>query len=98
MSEDIRFETITIEGDRPSDKRDGVAVIRDGRQVAVIPEAERLDRALSLPLDKIEHIVNNLRTVMLSTLDREPTRDEEDFWHAVLDFQRNQKQSRKASD
>lgn len=85
MSEEIRFETVTIKGDTPGRDRDGVAVIRGGRQVAVLPEADRLNRALGQPLEEIEYIAKNLREL----LEREPTRDEREFWRAVLDLRRS---------
>ena len=84
MSEEIRFETITIKGRVPSQDRDGIAVIRGGRQVAVLPEADRLRRALSQPLEEIEHIATNLHEL----LKRDPTTDEREFWRAVLDYRR----------
>lgn len=86
MSAEIHFETVTLKGDTPGQRRDGVAVIRDGHQVAVLPEAARLDRALRLPLEEIEYIVNNLREL----LKRDPSPDEREFWRAVLDFRRSQ--------
>ena len=94
MGEDIRFETIKIRDKTRVQDRDGIAVIRDGHQVAVIPEADRLNRALSLPLEKVEYIANNLQAVMKAgTAGREPTPDEEEFWRAVWDFRRNQEQA-----
>jgi len=88
VNADVRFEKITIKGDTPKQDRDGVAVIRGGRRVAVLPEAARLDRALSQPLEDIEYIANNLGQV----LGREPTHNEREFWSAVLDFRRSQSQ------
>lgn len=88
MSGDVRFERVLITGDTPRENRDGVAVIRDGCCVAVLPEAARLDRALSQPLEDIEYIANNLRQV----LGREPTDNEQEFWRAVRDFRRSQSQ------
>jgi len=88
VSGDVRFEKVTIKGDTPRENRDGVAVIRGGRCVAVLPEAARLDRALSQPLEDIEYIANNLGQV----LGREPTHNEREFWRAVLDFRRSQSQ------
>lgn len=94
MSEDIRFETVKIRDKTRAQDRDGVAVIRDGRQVAVLPEVARLNRALSLPLEKVEYIANNLHAVMKSgAVGREPTSDEEEFWRAVLDFRYGQEQN-----
>jgi hypothetical protein len=60
MSGDVRFERVIIKGDTPKQNRDGVAAIRGGCCVAVLPEAARLDRALSQPLSDIEYIANNL--------------------------------------
>jgi len=88
MSERIRFETITMKDDTSGKDIDGLAVIRDGHQVAVLPEADRLNRALRLPLNEIEYIANNLREL----LNREPTLDEREFWRAILDFRRSQNQ------
>jgi hypothetical protein len=88
MSEDIRFETTTIRDDALGKDTDGVAVIRDGHRVAVLPEADRLNRALRLPLKEIEYIANNLREL----LSRDPTLDEQEFWRAILDFRRSQNQ------
>ena len=90
MSKQIRFETITIEGSIPGRHRDGIAVIRGGHRVAVLPEADRLRRALSLPLDEIEDIANNLGEALM----RNPTVDEQEFWQAVLDYRRSQSQRR----
>jgi hypothetical protein len=92
MSEEIRFETITIKGGKLSQDGDGIAVIRGGHQVAVLPEADRLSRALKLPLEEIEYTATNLRTMMRRVVNRDPTPDEEEFWRAVLDFRRGQNQ------
>ena len=85
MSEEIRFETVTIKDDMSSRPRDAIAVIRDGRQVAVLPEADRLNRALSLPVEEIEFILNNLGEL----LNREPTPAEREFWRAIFDFRQS---------
>jgi len=82
----IEFEEMKITDPLTKKQRDGVAVIRNGRQVALLPEADRLRRALALPLEEIEHIVNNFPVIM----NRQPTRDEREFWKAVLDFKRSQ--------
>ena len=82
----IKFEETTITDPQTNRDRDAVAVIRNGRQVAVLPEADRLRRALNLSLREIEHIVNNFPELM----NRLPTQDEREFWRAVLDFKRNQ--------
>lgn len=86
MTEPIKFEEIMITDPVTKKKSDAVAVIRNGRQVALLPEADRLRRALALPLEEIEHIVNNFPVIM----NRQPTRDEREFWKAVLDFKRSQ--------
>ena len=82
----IKFEETTITDPRTNRDRDAVAVIRNGRQVALLPEADRLRRALNLSLGEIEHIVNHFPELM----DRPPTQDEREFWKAVLDFKRSQ--------
>jgi len=84
----IEFEKVIITDPITKKKRDGVAVFRNGRQVALLPEADRLRRALSLPIEEIEHIVNNFPEIM----NRQPTRDERKFWKAILDFKRSQGQ------
>jgi len=89
MTERIEFEETKITDPVTKKERDGVAVIRNGRQVAVLREADRLRRALSLPLEEIEYIVNNFTRIMK----RQPTPDEREFWKAVFDFKRGQSQS-----
>lgn len=86
MAKRIKFEQTKITDPLTNKERDGVAVIRNGRQVALLPEADRLRRALALPLEDIEHIVNNFPVIM----NRQPTRDEKEFWKAVLDFKCSQ--------
>lgn len=86
MTEQIEFEDTKITNPESKQSRDAVAVIRNGRQVAVLPEADRLRRALALPLEEIEYIVDNFKTIMK----RQPTPDEREFWKAVLDFKRSQ--------
>jgi hypothetical protein len=85
----IEFEETTITDPQTNRDRDAVAVIRNGRQVALLPEADRLRRALSLSLEEIEHIVNHFPEIM----NRQPTRDEREFWRAVLEFKRSQDQA-----
>lgn len=80
----IQFEEVIITDPITKRGKDGVAVIRNGRQVALLPEADRLRRALALPSEEIEHIVNNFAAIM----NREPTHDEREFWKAVLEFKR----------
>jgi hypothetical protein len=86
MTERVEFEEAKITDPVTRKERDGVAVIRNGRQVALLPEADRLRRALALPLEEIEQVVNNFPAIM----NRQPTRDEKEFWKAVLDFKRSQ--------
>jgi len=88
MTERIKFEEVVITDPITSRKSDAVAVIRDGQQVALLPEADRLRRALGLPLQEVEDIVNNFSIIM----GREPTADEREFWRAILDFKRSQGQ------
>jgi hypothetical protein len=82
----IKFEETKITDPQTNRGRDAVAVIRNGCQVAVLPEADRLRRALNLSLGEIEYIVESFSQIM----NRQPTRDEKEFWKAVLDFKRNQ--------
>ena len=87
MSDKIEFKEVALEDPVTKQKKgDAIAVIRNGRQVALLPEADRLRRALGLPLEEIEHIVNNFTSIM----GREPTKDEKEFWKAVLDYKRSQ--------
>ena len=86
MTGRVEFEELIITDPITNKKWDAVVVIRKGRQVALLPEADRLRRALALPLEEIEHIVNNFPIIM----NRKPTRDEREFWKAVLDFKRSQ--------
>jgi len=88
MTERIEFEEVIITDRITNKKSDAVAVIRNGRRVALLPEADRLRRALNLPLGEIEHIVNDFTKIMK----RQPTSDEQEFWKAVLDFKRGQSQ------
>ena len=87
MVKRIEFEAVIITDPVTRKQRDAVAVIRNGRQVALLPEADRLRRALNLPLKEIEHIVNYFPIIM----NREPTSDEKEFWKAVLDYKRNRR-------
>jgi phosphoribosylformylglycinamidine (FGAM) synthase-like enzyme len=52
----------------------------------MLPESDRLRRALALPLEEIEYIVDNFKTIM----NRQPTSDERKCWKAVFDFKRSQ--------
>ena len=84
MAERIEFEEVRIADTVTNKERDGVAVIRNGRQVALLPEADRIRRALGLPLEEVEYIVDNFTKIM----NREPTPDEREFWRAVLEYKR----------
>jgi hypothetical protein len=86
MTEQIEFEEVMITDPVTNKRQDAVAVIRNGQQVALLPEVDRLRRALELPLEEIKHIINNFNRIM----NREPTCDEKEFWKAVLDFKRSQ--------
>ena len=59
MAEHIEFEEMKVTDPLTKKERDGVAVIRNGQQVALLPEADRLRRALNLRLEEIEYIVDN---------------------------------------
>ncbi len=86
MAECIEFKDVTITDPVTNKKQDAVAVIRNGHQVALLPEADRLRRALDLPLEEIEYIVDNFPVIM----NRQPTQNEKEFWKAILDFKRSQ--------
>jgi len=87
MTERIGFEKVIITDPATNKKSDAVAVIRNGRRVALLPEVDRLRRALNLPLEEIKDIVDNFTGIM----NREPTSDEKEFFQAILDFKRSQK-------
>ena len=86
MTERIEFEETKIIDPITNRSQDAIAVTRDGRQVAILPEADRLRRALGLSLEEVENITNNFVKIM----NREPTHDEQEFWKAVRDFKRGQ--------
>ena len=87
MSDKVEFKEVALDDQVTKQKKgDAIAVIRNGRQVALLSEADRLRRALGLPLEEIEHIVNNFTSIMK----REPSGDEKEFWKAVLDFKHGQ--------
>lgn len=88
-TESIEFEETIITDPITNKSRDAIAVIRNGRQVALLPEVDRLRRALSLTLEEIEYTVGNFTRLM----NREPTPDEKEFWKAVLDFKRSEVKS-----
>jgi len=52
----------------------------------LLPEADRLRRALNLSLSDVEHIVGHFQELM----NRPPTQDEQEFWKAVLEYKRGQ--------
>lgn len=79
---DLKFEEIEFTDKVTQKKSDAIAVIRNGKQVALLPEADRLRRALSLPVEKIQDIVTNFSGIM----GRNPTSDESEFWRAILDY------------
>lgn len=80
---EIEFKEIPVKDPLAKRKRgNAIAVIRDGYQVAVLPEADRLRRALNLSVGEVRDILNNFSSIM----GREPTSDEREFWRAVLDF------------
>ena len=87
MTERIGFEKVIITDPATNKKSDAVAVIRNGRRVALLPEVDRLRRALNLPLEEIKDIVDNFRGIM----NREPTSDEREFWKAILEFKCSRK-------
>jgi hypothetical protein len=81
----IEFEKTQITDPVTKRNYDAVMVVRNGRQVALLPEADRLRRALNLPIDEVEYIVNNFPEIM----NRRPTKDEKEFWKAVLYYKRS---------
>ena len=84
--EQVQFEKVITIYPHTKKKRDAVAVIRNGHRVAILPEFDRLTRALSQPLETIYQTVHGFRAIM----NREPTHDEREFWQAVLEFKRSQ--------
>jgi len=87
MAGKIEFREVpVINPETKQEEGDGVAVFRNGRQVALLPEADRVRRALNLPVEDIEDTLNNFSAIM----GREPTKDEKEFWKAVLDYKRSQ--------
>lgn len=89
MTDRIEFEEIAIIDPVTHRKSDAVAVFRNGKQVAQLPEVDRLRRALALSLPEVSDIVNNFSTIMK----REPTADEREFWQAILDYKCGQNQN-----
>ena len=88
MKENIEFETVTIIDPATNRKQDAVSVIRNGYQVALLPEADRLRRAMALSLEEVKQIIDEFPVIM----NREPTRDENEFWKAIIDYKRSQDQ------
>lgn len=84
MASDVCFEKRIRLDPKTNRKRDEVAVIRDGREVAALPDPSRLDRAMNLPLEEAAWVARNFREIM----HRDPTRDEIEFWHALVDYKR----------
>ena len=84
--EQVEFEKVALIDPHTKEKRDAVAVIRNGHQVAILPEFDRLTRALSQPLETICQTLHGFRAIM----GRQPTHDEREFWQAVLEFKRGQ--------
>lgn len=85
MTERIEFKEIMINNPVTKKQSNAVSVIRNGRQVALILEAERVKRALSLSREEVEYIVDNLA----EKTNGQPTNDMSEFWKAVLDFKRS---------
>ena len=87
---EMEFKEVTIEDPITKQKKgNAIAVLRDNQQVAVLPEADRLRRALSLSVDEVNDILSNFSSIM----GREPTSDESEFWKAVLDYKSGQNRS-----
>jgi hypothetical protein len=82
MAERIEFKEIMITDPVTKKQSNAVSVIRNGRQVALILEAERVKRALSLSREEVEYIVDNLA----EKTNGQPSSDMSEFWKAVLDF------------
>jgi len=85
--EKIEFQKMTLKDSETNlEKGDAIVVLRDGRQVAKLPEADRLRRALNLSLQEIEETIRDFKVIM----GRQPIKDEKEFWKAVADYKRNQ--------
>jgi len=85
--ERIEFEEVVITDPNTNRESDAVVVMRNGKQVALLPEADRMRRALALSLREVEDTMRNFSDIM----GREPTTDEREFWRAVLDYKRGQR-------
>jgi hypothetical protein len=88
VTDDIRFDTVTVKDDASGSERVGIEVIRDGRRVAVLPGVRSVDMLLNQPLEMVEHIALNIGTMTRATFGRDPSPDEIEFWRAVLDSHR----------
>ena len=87
----IEFKEVQIEDPITKQKKgDAIAVFRNGKQVAILPEADRLRRALNLTTDEVKDTLYNFPSIM----GREPTSDEREFWRAVLDCKSGQNSSK----
>ena len=86
MTSEVRFEKRSTRDIKTNRQRGEVVVIRNGREVAVLPEAGRLDRTLSLPFDEAAWIARNFHAIM----HREATPAEREFWRAVIECKRGQ--------
>lgn len=84
MASHICFDKHVSLDPKTNRMRDEEVVIRDGREVAVLPEANRLDRALSLSLEEAAWIARHFQELM----HREPTEAEREFWRAAVDYRR----------
>jgi hypothetical protein len=85
VTERIEFKEILVTDPVTKKQSNAVSVIRNGRQVALLLEADRLKRALSLSLQEVEYIVDNLAEITNGQ-----TNDTSEFWKAVLDYKRSQ--------
>jgi hypothetical protein len=68
----IRFEKRLFTDLKTSKRRNVVAVIRDGQQVALLPDWDRLRRAMNLSLEEIQLTINHFYKV----IKRPPTQNE----------------------
>lgn len=82
MAEDIEFVKREKIDEATNRRYDEIVVLRGGHEVAALPEADRLERALALPLEEASWIATHFEEIM----GREPTSDEREFWRAVADY------------
>ncbi len=80
----IEFNEVEFNDPVTKKKRDAVEVFRNGNRVATINEYSRLKRALNLSLEEVNHILKNFADIM----NRQPTRDETEFWKAIRDVKK----------